>query len=882
VSSSLLEKSGIVNAVVSALSPNLEPEVQHALIKCLKQFSAFPNLTPLFLQAGGMEHVVELLSGEVHQQREGLFNLVELMWNVLEHEAEAGRALGTRQGVQMLKTLFLEILASGFQVKNKELRNELLIICTFVAADETTRPLFMETGFLEALIVCATCFELGTNSEDLQAFAMLNTKQEDFEMKKLTWNLLSLISTDPPSAKHMIEEGFLQVLLMYVDSTKQHPRMPKWASNQLLDLRLQAMSILFSLVPMGPSDFCQLGGNGTILSFLSSQTDHRLLQKALTVLLNTCGLLNFKVELGKLGAVTVLLKLMMERSNPWVVRQDAVSVLSQLSADCQENKRLLGDEDGVSILKNNLKWASGDGFQRERFVMSVVDCIWSAIVNHASNEAKFLDIDGVCAMLELLEAGPEIMRYQVLGCLADLLENDYAVEQVFDWKSRSSGRTALQLLVELWLQCDAASLANANPAFTNPSLSHSPSTRSNSQQQLQQQRKASTCSPVGPAPDEDRPHSRPSSNPHMQPAAAPEEMFEAEENEDDDSSDYEDAEEEEEGFDFATHSLSSGSAIQAMARTYGHTKSSLISGLEIVYSQDLKMAIYAVFRKLDRGWHDESMDPKHKTVLLTIKKYLEYREGEIWREIVEELASEGVQPISPDQRRFDECLHIHEEGQAEVLHQQKRLRDTKKAEALQGEKTFYQAHIEQKIAEERMMNSIHSRLGPALNFAARQEAKARKAEMLRKSLRAYVEPLSGRRHHQDSIWETDSGGGTGRQSHRSARGISSNRSSGSGGEHANHPVASRNRSHSNVSSRMVRAQTPPDGSNISGGSTLRSGRRDSVGMSARGSISPSRNNMMLVPIGHIEPSSTVELTAPPKRNKTFVASKTFLSGVSVR
>lgn len=46
---------------------------------------------------------------------------------------------------------------------------------------------------------------------------------------------------------------------------------------------------------------------------------------------------------------------------------------------------------------------------------------------------------------------------------------------------------------------------------------------------------------------------------------------------------------------------------------------------------------------------------------------LSLQSGEVWNEVAEELAQEGLRPVTPDQECLTEILHTHEEKAEETL-----------------------------------------------------------------------------------------------------------------------------------------------------------------------------------------------------------------------
>lgn len=61
----------------------------------------------------------------------------------------------------------------------------------------------------------------------------------------------------------------------------------------------------------------------------------------------------------------------------------------------------------------------------------------------------------------------------------------------------------------------------------------------------------------------------------------------------------------------------------------------------------------------------------------------------MWNEVAEELAQEGLRPVTPDQECLTEILHTHEEKAEETLKAQHELLDEQARTELLEESKFY-------------------------------------------------------------------------------------------------------------------------------------------------------------------------------------------------
>eukprot|EP00741_Cyanophora_paradoxa_P004605 tig00000821_g4469.t1 len=790
-------ESGVVEAVVAALRAEQHAGVQLAIVRCLREFSYADDLCPQITQAGALELVVNFL--QLDFEHEGIPVVVELLWNVLESDPESRAVLGSWHAVNTLKELAARVFCDGYRTKHKELRNELLIIATLLAYHGENRKYFLETGFLELLLVFSTAAELELRHEAVRPH-FLATGAAELETRKWMWGLLSMLSTHGASLEGIVRGELLRVLLLYLEGPEAQAAsaLPKWTPAQLRDLQATALSVLFALVPLCGEEFQRLGGPRLLLAFLAAQArpdgDARLRQRALALLVNVAPLPGFGLELGRLGALPLMLGLAGDPSQAYVARQDAVSVVALLCDGCDENKYALGKEGGVPLLSSHLRWGPGEGGQREQLVTAVVDCVWRAVVGHPRNEARFLNANGLAALLDLLDDCPELMRFQVMGCLADLLENPEARDLFFHWRSRRSARTAVRLLLAFWeeeeakfgIADDRGLLANSEaplegtrvplevpggtgaalPSATLRSLARAPSGAS------------LRSSAPAPAPA-----------PALGAAAAAGPSGYA-------------------GGDAGA--AAGGGSGSASARSGAGSDS-----VERLYSQDIKTKIYCIFRRV--GFErTEGLEARQRMTLALVERYLEFREGEVWREIRAELDAEGTRPVSPDAARLEAAIARDLEAAGRVQAAQGSHLEAVTATRLAEERDFYRGIVER--AREGASggpadSKVASRLIPALTFAARQEAKAKKAEMLARSRKAYVGP----QEEADEGHAAHGSGAHSARSHSSQR--ATQRASGAGQGPRGDLGSARSQRSNATATRSSRAPA--------GAGTGRTGRRDS-------------------------------------------------------
>merc|ERR1719424_2573911 len=132
-------------------------------------------------------------------------------------------------------------------------------------------------------------------------------------------------------------------------------------------------------------------------------------------------------------------------------RQLCISVLAGLCKDNEKNCREFRKKGGVEAIREEVVYRPDETTDNHLYcTLSVVDCIWCAIVGNRKNEVRFLDAGGLFALLDVLEIAPLLLKRQIIGCLADLMQNRKAAKLFVQWNSQTTMKGALKILLELW------------------------------------------------------------------------------------------------------------------------------------------------------------------------------------------------------------------------------------------------------------------------------------------------------------------------------------------------------------------------------------------------------------------------------------------------
>merc|ERR1719261_1206940 len=131
--------------------------------------------------------------------------------------------------------------------------------------------------------------------------------------------------------------------------------------------------------------------------------------------------------------------------------QLCISVLAGLCSKHEENCREFRKKGGVEAIREEVIYKPDETTDNHLYcTLCVVDCIWCAIVGTRKNEVRFLDAGGLFALLDVLEIAPLLLKRQIIGCLADLVQYRRAAKLFVQWNSQVTMKGALKILLELW------------------------------------------------------------------------------------------------------------------------------------------------------------------------------------------------------------------------------------------------------------------------------------------------------------------------------------------------------------------------------------------------------------------------------------------------
>ncbi|XP_072185054.1 cilia- and flagella-associated protein 69 isoform X2 [Excalfactoria chinensis] len=413
-----------------------------------------------------------------------VFRSSEILWNLLESTSkeEVVNELSSLECVHALKEAFVDRLINGFRHCDHQLRNDLLVIATLVAQNSAAS--MIESGFTVLLIVLATFTEVKIPNPLLKGLKFTYSC-EDFEMKKLLFNIIGIFSKDPHALQLLSENDVIPALLYYVKPHKK-PGFHDWSAAQYEELQLHAIAILASVAPLLVDKYLSCQANTLLLVFLewcigqdpffgqgnsfhgTGGRGNKLAQMrySLRVLKSVVSLYDDAVNLNLCdqGAISQLLDILKYAANNSEQKDDAIlleiqaNTLFILSALCENDvhRKELFHHEGVDLLISFIQMDPKklhSGLGHNRLLFSALDCLWSCVIGCYIAENYFLEQQGIFFLLDLLALKQKNLCNIILGILSEFCDNTKTVMHINTWRGEND-QTAAKLLIQLWRQVE--------------------------------------------------------------------------------------------------------------------------------------------------------------------------------------------------------------------------------------------------------------------------------------------------------------------------------------------------------------------------------------------------------------------------------------------
>jgi hypothetical protein len=663
----ILQQSQAIDELSAAFRVEDSPEAIVIMLGAIRDMSLYRPLSRQITNCG-------LLSNLIHVIRVNLLGsdvllvAAEILWNVLELDWEgAAEALGNTDIVESFRDFMDAVLTRGYRFKDKIFRNDMMVLLMYISKRPENRPLFASTGLVSLLLkhgisesyrrlierngVLDELMQTSNSTsgmgpaatvvtgEDKKSCVALTNSQEDMEFRILLWSTIARCCSDESCATLAGRFCFVPSLLSYLDVTEVAMDQRQWSKEQRKKMQLEALSALFLLVQYMPEYFMEGSGNDIVLRLLQNTVDRDLQKKCLHLLQVAVKTgKSFVDELGTLGCVSALIELFKDKDATMVCRQLCASVLAGLCSGHAANCREFRKKGGVEAVRQEVVYRPDETTENHLFyTLCVVDCVWCSIVGTRKNEHRFLDVGGLFALLDVLEVAPMLLKRQIIGCIADLVENRKAAKLFVQWNSQTTMKGALKILLELWSH-EQVSAVNVNTD--------------------------------GVIRDLDRPLNPPKENAlgdsaTMGNSKAMGKLRQA-----------------------ISHAEVVSKSKSDTGSKLGRGQNASQFGMMVVDQQDARAKIYSILSRVGFEGHD-TLNIEERQQMELLKLYPDCRQLETWSDVKENLLAKGIKPISADLKWIEESINERRTQTAWIQTIQQQLADERHSEEQASLHRFY-------------------------------------------------------------------------------------------------------------------------------------------------------------------------------------------------
>ena len=684
-----ISKSDIPETLVNLLAENTKDmSVITIVIEALAACSLYEPNSQKFSSMGVLKDLVLLMS-EAPDFRSYIVRIsIEAIWNIIEVTGNEAVHTMANEGeiVLALRKVFERVLKEGYKLDDKCLRNELTILINYIVTCPESHRYFIERettddneetdSFLDVICYYATHDELnstakfvGEGSENA-AKPLFTTRDEDVEFKKLLWTCTLYIVRDPnnhPAHEIIMNREFSSALMMYIEPNNTSLSTHRWQPPQLKEIQLHGLAILFNLVPLIPEHFHARDGHSILIQFLSAFNDYERRLSCLKVLLNTSEYDFFKKDFADRGIMELLLDIIQNtKENSLDLRELSFNIVSNICKDTRPNQKEFRRKGGIEIIKENLRYGEIDQTGNSTtFLLAVLDCLNYAVYGNARSELHFLEIEGVYVLLDLLEECQESLKRLVLSSMCTILQNGKVFKYFVEWNSSKTTINATQLLIKLYEEEDKRfsveyekGVINSaeRPLFPQTSYFARKDKENNNEEYIQKEGSvlAGSRKSFDMAAGMGSRHSQRSrvSNPPSRMSG--------------NTSHHQSVHtRSSKGFKRLKQAIDASN--QQNKRNFSESYINKIM-IDVAHTFDVRATIFCVFYRVGFDLHELTPTEKQRMEIIQLYPYI--KNGEIWKDIKEELEDINIKPTSDDDHWLETCVEESNEHLENAVYNQ--------------------------------------------------------------------------------------------------------------------------------------------------------------------------------------------------------------------
>ncbi|TPX73012.1 hypothetical protein SpCBS45565_g00330 [Spizellomyces sp. 'palustris'] len=471
----LLAEADLIPHLTTALQINHRTSCQSDTLRTLRRLSLSDTCCKQMIQEGTLDLLTQIARDSTDDVK--LSMITEILWNALEstHTPLIAEALSAQNNINNLHAMFKRESNARRDVE-KELRNELVIVCTDIAvfASEGRFAAFRQSGFLATVCELLMGEEMEARNRTMPKSRIPRSSpvpipsSNDHAFKKHLLTLTMVLCEDAGVLETFLENGLLDFCVMYLDYDSPNPAIYRWSLRQIKGLQLQILTLLQKILPKSHTADPTI--YDTLLAFLKTALEKDAQGRPHTGLPNPTsdpvGLVmsvlrllivlaeaetESRQRLGQLGIFPVVNDILSTPTHAPETHRTALLLLTSL---CQfaPNRSTFGQiPQSIPTLVSFLSFLSPSTQETSSIHLSTITALWAAIPFCPLNEKAFLETDGLYRLLDLLAEKRQTREIRMcgLGFLCDLLENSVVKRFCDEWRGRDGGLVGLA--VELWV-----------------------------------------------------------------------------------------------------------------------------------------------------------------------------------------------------------------------------------------------------------------------------------------------------------------------------------------------------------------------------------------------------------------------------------------------
>ena len=240
-----ISKSEVPETLVGILAGGTRSkDILISTIEAIGSTSLYYNVAERYAYMGVMKDLVRIFTESNDFRSYSVSIAMDAIWNLVEVVGQkAVESMATDQSVvTALRRPFENVIKKGYKLDDKCLRNELAILMNYVIIEKNSHEYFYQKdpqdggSLMDMILHYATVdefysLEQGDNIQPGQEKYVFTSNDEDIELKKLLWTTVMYASRDidcVQAHKEIMNNNFLQCILMYLDPNTNNPQLNRW------------------------------------------------------------------------------------------------------------------------------------------------------------------------------------------------------------------------------------------------------------------------------------------------------------------------------------------------------------------------------------------------------------------------------------------------------------------------------------------------------------------------------------------------------------------------------------------------------------------------------------------------------------------------------